>query len=284
MAWDGEEDEVVEQQQPQAQPAPQLDNVLATMADQQRQFQQTVLQQGQQTQQALNAIGQGLVGALQLRPQQYEDPNDPAVIEHRNRRAEQEQIAQQVVGPQVSSALQTYYRNQRQTMRRLALLDSDLGPILRKYGAEVDAMLDQQPEALQAAPNAYEVACGAVKTLHFDELVEERIAARTRRPEGEDDGEEEEVEEGQRLLTPARVAQQPIEKARPTQAAPLSPRSPAAPARTKGRKVAPLDSEERKWAQRFNQSDDEYDTYSNNLTQDFLGLRDPKTGRIREYV
>lgn len=201
---------------------------------------------------------------LQQQLQQRQAPQqpteeDPEVLERRNEISATVQRAfQEGVAPIVSD----YLKRERSTARSLAKQNPEIAKFLSHptYGKEIEAMLDAQPAGSAGSVEAYEMATRAVKGLHFDDLVNERVTQATaRRPDNDDDGEfvepdtEEDVQRAAPLPTPTRTS------------------APAT--RTKQRKFEPLDRTEKQHAARMGITDEEFDRFSHSdLTVDIMGF------------
>lgn len=235
-------------------------------------------------------IAQAALQQLTTVQQPQGDPNDPQVLERRNRMAEIEQVTQRGMG----MLAQQYYQMEREKNRRTAQRDPALKEIMDEYGKEIEQMISNQPLDAQGHPEAYETACKAIRAKYFDKFVDKEhqrrlsaAEAERRAQAGEPEEEEElslldEEEEVEPEREAADLTEDEIEerlaarhraKGKTPPPAPAASRALGGTARTPKRKFQPLDPEEKKWAKRFGMNDEEYDRYSHNLTTDFLGIR-----------
>jgi pyruvate/2-oxoglutarate dehydrogenase complex dihydrolipoamide acyltransferase (E2) component len=188
----------------------------------------------------------------------------------------------------VAPVVQQYYQSQTEANRRLFRKEyADFA----KYEGEIVQMLAQQGPQLAAMPQAWEAAYKAVKALHADEEVEERVKARlaeqkAKRAE-EDDGEEDEEEgQGREGLQVDGSTEPP----QPPQAtATVRPEAPAAtagvPSGGRPQKRVALDREQNRIATVFGLSADDYlKAASPAYSEDIFGFRDAKTGKVRSRV
>lgn len=185
----------------------------------------------------------------------------------RSRQNLREEVNQAIIS-QVSPVVQSYYKSERATRKQLAHHDPELNTILKKWGNEVESLLDSQPPEIAAQPNAYAAACKAIAVQHIDELVEERanakVANRTQVEEDSDPDNED-------YVAPTRTR------------APTAPSARAPGSTGSNRKQVRLDDRERQVAGVFGLTAEDYDKYSNDLTSDIYGFRD-KSGRMRGRV
>jgi hypothetical protein len=199
-------------------------------------------------------------------PQQPQE--DPEVLE--NRKKVVAETVQAIQGNFLNPVVNEYYKSQRANARHMAKLDPEIKSFLDHptYGKEIEAMLDAQPAGSALTVDAYALAARAVKGLHFDEILTERIAAqpKAKRQEGE---EEEQADEGGEGEEP-----EPVSTRAPIATMPVSSRALGSAARTPKRKFAPLDATERAAARRARLTDEEFDRYSHaELSTDFLGFK-----------
>lgn len=194
-----------------------------------------------------------------------EEATDFLALDPRNYKKD---IVEQV-GQGVNAVVQEYWKTQRQTAREIARMDPEVKSFMEHatYGKEIEAMLDAQPANLVLTPVVYKTAVEAIKGKYFNQLRDEAVRAATAPPppaEGEEEDED--------VDTASTTA--PVRASRPTAPSmPVSTRAHGTPSTNPKRKFKPLSTEERQVAERFRMTDEEYDRYSHDLTQDVMGFK-----------
>lgn len=84
------------------------------------------------------------------------------------------EVADKLFDKKIAPIAQQFILNSQATARELAFVKKDTSDIMERYADEVEAAVNQMPLDQRVHPEAYSIACKAVKGLHSDELAEEK--------------------------------------------------------------------------------------------------------------